>query len=82
MKKFLKYIILLIVTVMCASCGNYPIKGNTLVVTNEFAINENLSAYTLEYEDTRDNSPSFIKMIYDRNAFEVGDTLKLVKAKE
>ena len=51
---------------MCASCGNYPIKGNTLVVTNEFAINENLSAYTLEYEDTRDNSPSFIKMIYKK----------------
>lgn len=73
------------VTVMCASCNenNRPIKGNTLVVTNEYAIDENLSLYTLEYEDTRADGlgepTSIIRMKYDRKAFEVGDTVKLVK---
>ena len=73
------------VTVMCASCNenNRPIKGNTLVFTNEYAIDENLSLYTLEYEDTRPKGLggpiSIIRMKYDRKAFEVGDTVKLVK---
>ena len=85
MKKILKYITLLMVTVMCASCNenNFPIKGNTLVVTNEYAIDESLSLYTLKYEDTRAKGlgepTSIIRMKYDRKAFEVGDTVKLVK---
>ena len=85
MKKILKYITLLMVTVMCASCieNDYPIKGNTLVVTNERAIDENFSLYTLRYEDTRADGLgepiSIIRMKYDRKAFEVGDTIKIVK---
>lgn len=87
MKKILKYVTLLVVTVMCASCGDnsYPINGNTLVVTNEYAMDENLSLYTLKYEDTRASGlgepTSIIRMKYDRKAFEVGDTIKLVKIK-
>lgn len=70
---------------MCASCGDnsYPINGNTLVVTNEYALDENLSLYTLKYEDTRAQGlgepTSIMRMKHDRNAFEVGDTIKLVK---
>lgn len=73
---------------MCASCGDnsYPINGNTLVVTNEYAMDENLSLYTLKYEDTRASGlgepTSIIRMKYDRKAFEVGDTIKLVKVEE
>ena len=73
------------VTVMCASCNEngYPVKGNTLVVTNERAIDENFSLYTLRYEDTRADGlgepTSIIRMKYDRIAFEVGDTIKIVK---
>lgn len=73
------------VTVMCASCEDvgYPIKGNTFVVTNEYAIDGNISLYTLKYEDTRADGLgkpiSIIRMKYDRKAFEVGDTIKLVK---
>ena len=85
MKKILKYITLLMVTVMCASCEDvdYPIKGNTFVVTNEHSIDGNISLYTLKYEDTRADGlgepTSIIRMKYDRKAFEVGDTIKLVK---
>jgi hypothetical protein len=49
-------------------------------------MDENLSLYTLKYDDTRANVPgeptSIIRMMYDRNAFEVGDTLKLIKVKD
>ena len=85
MKKILKYITLLMVTFVCSSCEDvgYPIKGNTLVVTNELAIDGNISLYTLKYEDTRASGlgepTSIIRMKYDRKAFEVGDTIKLVK---
>ena len=73
------------VAFVCSSCEEvgYPIKGNTFVVTNEYAIDENISLYTLKYEDTRADGLgepiSIIRMKYDRKAFEVGDTIKLVK---
>lgn len=85
MKKILICVIILIASFMCTSCNEngYPIDGNTLVITNEYAMDENLSLYTLKYEDTRASGlgepTSIIRMMYDRNAFEVGDTLKLVK---
>lgn len=88
MKRILIYIVTTVVVFMCTSCNNngYPINGNTLVVTNEYAIDENLSLYTLTYEDTRAHGPgepsSIIRMKYDRNAFEVGDTVKLVKVED
>ena len=88
MKKVLICIVTIVVAFMCTSCGesHYPIDGNILVVTNEYAMDENLSLYTLKYEDTRANVPgeptSIIRMKYDRNAFEVGDTVKLVKVED
>lgn len=88
MKKILKYITLLMVSFMCVSCNenHFPMKGNTLVVTNEYAIDENFSQYTLKYKDTRAKGlgepTSIIRMTYDRKAFEVGDTIKLVKIDE
>ena len=86
MKKFLICIAILITLFMCTSCGesHYPIDGNTLVITNEYALDENFSLYTLKYEDTRASGLgepiSIIRMKYDRNAFEVGDTINLVKS--
>ena len=88
MKKVLICIITLVVTFMCTSCGesHYPIDGNTLVITNEYAMDENLSLYTLKYDDTRAQGPgepsSIIRMKYDRNAFEVGDKVKIVKVED
>ena len=76
------------VAFVCSSCENmgYPIKGNTLVVINEESIDENISLYTLKYEDTRVDGLgepiSIIGMKYDRKAFEVGDTIKLVKVED
>lgn len=88
MKRILICIVTIVVAFMCTSCnGNgYPINGNTLVITNEYALDENLSLYTLKYEDTRASGLgepiSIIRMKYDRNAFEVGDTIKLVKSED
>lgn len=88
MKRILICIVTIVVAFMCASCnGNgYPINGNTLVITNEYALDENLSLYTLKYADTRASGlgepESIIRMQYGRNAFEVGDTLKLVKVED
>lgn len=88
MKKLLICIAILIASFMCTSCGEsrYPIDGNTLIITNEYALDENFSLYTLKYEDTRASGLgepiSIIRMKYDRNAFEVGDTIKLVKVED
>lgn len=89
MSRFLRNIgIMIIASISLSSCNEngYPIKGNTLVVTNEYAIDENLSLYTLKYEDTRAKGlgkpTSIIRMKYDRKAFEVGDKVKLIKSEE
>lgn len=88
MKRILIYIAIIVVTFICTSCNKtgYPIDGNTLVIINEYYIDENISVYTLQYEDTRAHGPgeptSIIRMKYDRNAFEVGDTVKLVKVED
>ena len=88
MKQILIYITALFATFMCTSCGesHYPIDGNTLVVTNEYTLDENLSLYTLKYADTRAQGlgepTSIIRMKYDKNAFEAGDTVKLVKVED
>lgn len=85
MKKILIYLVTLVDIFMCSSCkdSGYPIEGNTLVVTNEYAVDENISLYTLKYDDTRASGlgvpVSRIRMKYDRKAFEVGDTVKIVK---
>ena len=85
MKKILTCFVIMVVAVICTSCnGNsYPIDGNTLIITNEYSLDENFSLYTLKYEDTRASGLgepiSIIRMKYDRNAFEVGDTIKLIK---
>lgn len=88
MKRILICIATIVVAFMCTSCGDnsYPINGNTLVVINEYAIDENLSVYTLKYADTRaqglGNPESIIRMKYNRNVFEAGDTVKLVKVED
>ena len=84
MKKILKYITLLMVTVMCASCGEFSMKGDTFTVVKEenFGV-DTLSLYTLRYKDNRlsgtVNPPSELDVIMNKNAFEVGDKVKLVK---
>lgn len=88
MKRILIYIATIVVTFICTSCNKtgYPIDGNTLVIINEYYIDENISVYTLQYEYTGAQGPgepsSIIRMKYDRNAFEVGDTVKLVKVED
>ena len=82
MKKFLKYIILLIVTVMCASCVEENIDGNTLIVTSEReygASIESKSLYTVKYKSLNYNNGLKICIVSDSKDFEVGDKVKLVK---
>jgi hypothetical protein len=87
MKKILKYITLLVVTVMCTSCGEYSMKGDTFTVVKEENFgNDTLSLYTLEYKDNRLSGTgiptSELEVIMNKNAFEVGDKVKLVKVEE
>lgn len=81
MKKILKYITLLIVTVMCASCEE-KIDGNTLIVVSEReygARTESKSLYTITYKSLNYNNGLTIYVVSDSKDFEVGDKVKLVK---
>lgn len=82
MKKNLKYIMLLIVTVMCASC-NENINGSTLIVVGECEYgkrSDSKSLYTITYESLNFNNGTTIYVVSDSKDFEVGDKVKLVKA--
>lgn len=84
MKKFLKYITLLIVTVMCSSC-NENIDGDTLIVIGEREYGErsnSKSLYTITYKSLNFNNGLKIYIISDSKDFEVGDKVKLVKVEE
>lgn len=84
MKKILKYITLLIVTVMCASCEE-AIDGDTLIVISEReygARTESKSLYTIKYESLNINNGLTMYIVSDSKDFEVGDKVKLVKVEE
>lgn len=74
----------------CVSCGgtdaSFAIVGDTLLVVGEHYHDETQSMYLLQYDDNRSGGMgkpiSFLGMVYDRNAFEVGDKVKIVKVEE
>ena len=85
MKKILKYITLLIVTVMCSSCIEEKINGDTLIVISEREYGErsgSKSLYTITYESLNINNGLTIYVVSDSKDFEVGDKIKLVKVEE
>jgi hypothetical protein len=74
---------------MCASCdGKYTMRGDTFTVIKEetFGNIDSLSLYTLIYKDDRapgTGTPiSELNVIMNKNAFEVGDKVKLVKTEK
>ena len=82
MKKILKYITLLIVTVMCSSCIKEKIDGDTLIVISEREYgdrSDSKSLYTITYESLNINNGLTIYVVSDSKDFEVGDKVKLVK---
>ena len=87
MKRILICIATLVVAFMCTSCGEFSMKGDTFIVVKEenFGV-DSLSRYTLIYKDNRmsgtGNPTSQLHVIMNKNAFEVGDKVKLVKAED
>ena len=84
MKKILKYITLLMITVMCSSCEE-KIDGDTLIVISEReygARTESKSLYTITYESLNINNGLTMYIVSDSKNFEVGDKVKLVKIEE
>lgn len=82
MKNFLKYITLLMVTVMCSSCVEEKIDGDTLIVISERKFgdrNESKSLYAIKYESLNVNNGLTMYIVSDSKDFEVGDKVKLVK---
>jgi len=74
---------------MCASCGadHYTMKGDTFTVVEESVYRaDSLSKYVLEYKDNRINGTgkpiSELKVILHKDAFDVGDKVKLIKIEE
>ena len=90
MKRILICIATLVVAFMCASCGkvNYTMRGDTFTVIAEekYGDIDSLSLYTLIYKDNRMDGTgepaSDFYVIMNKNAFEVGDKVKLVKAED
>jgi hypothetical protein len=71
---------------MCASCGadHYTMRDDTFTVVEESKYHpDSLSKYILEYKDNRMEGTgepiSELEVILHRDAFEVGDKVKLVK---
>lgn len=84
MKKFLKYITLLMITVVCSSCEE-RIDGDTMIVISEReygARTESKSLYTITYESLNVNNGLTLYIVSDSKDFEVGDKVKLVKVEE
>lgn len=74
---------------MCASCGadHYTMRGDTFTVVEESTYHpDSLSRYVLEYKDNRIDGYSIaiseLEVILHRDAFEVGDKVKLIKIEE
>ena len=94
MKKIIKNICILSIFICCTSCysdSEHTIIENSLTVVGEKVYkgnedNDNLSIYTLQYNNCVPSgfgSPQTkIFLIFDRNAFEVSDTLKIIKVEK
>lgn len=73
---------------MCASCStdHYTMRGDTFTVVEESYHVDSLSKYILEYEDNRPEGTgtpiSELEVILHRDAFDVGDKVKLIKIEE
>ena len=83
--KVLKYIILLMVTLICTSCDyDEHIDENTMVVTREFKYSDtdDKSLFRIEYNSVHGGGGWDIYIVSDKDAFEVGDRVKLVKAED
>lgn len=81
----------LVTAFMCASCSddaNRTMKGDTFIVIREakYGLSDTLSIFTLEYKDNRmlgtGKPVSYFEVILDKNTFEVGDKVKLVKMED
>ena len=90
MKRILICIATLVVAFMCASCRDldFAMRGDTFTVIAEekYGVIDSLSRYTLIYKDNRmsgtGNPTSQLHVIMNKNTFEVGDKVKLVKAED
>lgn len=83
--KVLKYIILLIVTVICASCDyDEHIDENTMIITRESKYRDTIdkSLFRIEYESLNCSNGLDIYIVSDKDAFEVGDRVKLIKVED
>lgn len=89
MKRILICIATMVVAFMCVSCGkvNYTMRGDTFTVIAEekYGDIDSLSLYILRYKDNRMSGGKPISEFYvimNKNEFEVGDKVKLVKAED
>lgn len=90
MKRILICIATLVVAFMCTSCRDldFSMRGDTFTVISEekYGVIDSLSRYTLIYKDNRmsgtGNPISILHVIMNKNAFEVGDKVKLVKVED
>lgn len=83
--KNLKYIILLMVTLICTSCDyDEYIDENTMIITEESKYLDNVdkSLFRIEYKSFNVNNGLDIYIVSDKDAFEVGDRVKLVKVED
>lgn len=72
---------------MCASCGEPPMKNDTFTVVEESTYHsDSLSKYVLKYKNNRIEGTGFstseLEVILHKDAFEVGDKVKLIKIEE
>ena len=89
MNRILICIATLVVAFMCASCRDldFSMRGDTFtVIAEEKWCYDSLSLYTLIYKDNRMDGTgkpiSEFYVIMNKNEFEVGDKVKLVKAED
>lgn len=85
--KILKYIILLLTTLVCVSCDfEEHIDMNTMVVVSEQECKNNnmheTSIFRIKYESLNYNNGLYIYVVTNKDAFEVGDRVKLVKVEK
>lgn len=82
--KILKYIVLLLATLACVSCDfDERIDMNTMIVVSEEECKtyntHNTSIFRIKYKSLNHNNGLDIYVVTDKDAFEVGDRVKLVK---
>lgn len=85
--KTLKYIILLLTTLVCVSCDfEEHIDMNTMVVVSEEEYKDDnthdMSVFRITYESFYYTNGLDIYVVTYKDAFEVGDRVKLVKVEE